>query len=215
MIINKNLCNGCGECITECPFRAISRDGTGEYTIDENLCNGCKDLGDIECIRVCAISAITYDDGSRPEFDRMWRVRPEHLVWIMALIGSRGDHDKWKYIVGHPQWECKRKIAADAILNPDLMIRFTRSYDDICIKCGAKQEPGHPEVSGKVDDMCFEKLGVGADTVLRFWDGVKMLEEKFSVGLIKRLTPIPDDIFNDFLRFLSPGAKALQTSQEP
>jgi len=212
MRINKNLCNECGECITECPYNAINKNDTGEYIIDAGLCNDCKDLGDIECIRVCESNAMTFNDGTLPEFDKMWRVRPEHLIWIMALINSRGVHDNQKYIVGQPQWACKRKIAADAILNPDLKIRFTRSYDDICIKCGAKQIPGHPEISGKVDDSCFEKLGVGAGTVLRFWDAVKMIEDEFSLEFIKSLTPIPDDILNDFLKFLSPDARALQKS---
>jgi ferredoxin len=209
MIINKDLCNGCGECITECPYKAIIKDNAGEYIIDAKLCNNCQDLGDIECIRVCASNAIIFNDGAFPEFDKMWRVRPEHLIWIMALIGSRGSHDNWKYIIGHPQWDCKRKMAADAILDPELKIRFVRSYDDICIKCGAKQEPGHPEVSGKVDDLCYAKLGVNPGTVLRFWDAVKMIEEKFSLAFIRTLTPIPDDIFSDFLKFVSPDAKVL------
>jgi len=209
MLINKDLCSGCGICITECPQKAITKDETGKYVIENQLCNDCADISDIECVRVCSLKAITFNDGTLPEVDPMWRVRPEHLIWMMALIASRGVQDSGKYWVGQPQWDQKRRLTAAAYLDPDIKIRLTRSFDDICQRCPAKQEPGHSEVSGKVDDMCFEKLGVAPGTVMRLWDAVQMIEEKFTIPFMKTLTPIPDDIFSDILRFLSPGSKAL------
>ena len=205
-------CTGCAICVTECPQRAIGTNDAGEYIIDRQLCNDCKNIPYIECIRVCDYNAITYDNGTHPEIDPTWRVRPEHLIWMMAVIASRGVQDETKYMVGHPQYDQKRRLASAALLDPDLKIRLTRSFDDICIKCPAKQEPGHSEVSGKVDDMCFEEMGIEANAEMRLWDAVKLIEEKFSLSFIKSLTPIPDDILKDFLCFLSPDAKALHTS---
>jgi ferredoxin len=210
MLIDKNLCDKCGECQSECPQRAIIKDGAGGYAIDAGLCDDCKSLGDIECIRMCAAGAIRFGDGTLPAFDKMWRVRPEHVIWTMALMGSRGAQAPGKYQVGSPGWDWYRKLASDAFLDPDLKMRIVRSFDDICIKCPAKQEPGHAEVSGKVDDLCFKELGIGPGGVMRFWDMVKLIEEKCSVPFIRTLTPIPDDIFGDFLCFLSPGAAALR-----
>ena len=212
MLINKDSCVGCEICVTECPQKAIEKDDAGEYKINRQLCNGCQNIPDIECIRVCDYNAITFDDGTVPEFDRTWRVRPEHLIWMLALVASRGVQDERKYTVGHPQYDQKRRLASAAILDPDLKVRLTRSYDDICVKCPAKQEPGHSEVSGTVDDMCFKEMGIEPNTEMRLWDAVQLIEKNFSLSFIKSLTPIPDDILKDFLCFLSPDAKALQKS---
>jgi hypothetical protein len=194
---------------------AISKKDEGKYIIDAVICNNCENLMDMECIRVCAPNAITREDGTAVQFDATWRVRPEHLIWMMALLASRGAQDEGKYSVGNPQWDQKRKLVSSAFLNPDFKIRLTRSYDDICLRCGAKQEPGHPEVSGGVDDLCYKELGITPGTVMKLWDVVKMIEEKFSLAFIKTLSPIPDDILADILKFASPDAKMLTNDCEP
>jgi ferredoxin len=208
MLINTD-CSGCGLCVSECPLKAIHA-GDGAYRIDSSLCNRCENLMDQECVRICPVNAITEDDGRPIPFDPTWRMRPEHLIWLMALMASRGAHDDQKYIVNHPQWDMKRKIVAAAMLNPELTIRFTRSFDEICIQCGAKQEIGHPEVSGEVDDRCFAALQVKPGETMRFWDAIKRIEANWTQAFVKSLTPIPDDIYQDFLNFLPRDAKAFR-----
>ena len=211
MIINKDLCCKCNKCVAECPYKAISKNEEGYYEINTKLCNNCKDTYGNECVKVCPSKAMMLDDGTIPKNDLITRLRPEHFIWIMALINSRGVHDDTKFTVGVMSWELQRKIAANAILDPEFKVRLVMSLDDTCVQCPAKQIPGHLEESAVIDRLCFEELRMEPNTVVKFWDGVKMIEEKFSASFIKdNLTPIPDDIYAAFCGYLSPGAKALQ-----
>ena len=58
--------------------------------------------------------------------------------------------------------------------------------------------------------MCYRELGIEPGTVMRLWDAVKLIEEKFSSAFIKTLTFMPDEAYNNFIAFLAPGAKALK-----
>jgi len=205
MRINKNLCNKCGECITECPFKAIKKDDTSEYIIDSELCNDCKDFCDIECIRVCESNAMIFNDGTLPEFDPTRRLRSEHLIWLMAILGSRGNKNG-TFPVGRGEWDAFRRLISDMYLNPDMMIRLTSDFDDNCTKCARKQQSGHAEELRVFDYACFKELGVEPGCVMKLWDAVQLAEEKFSLSFIENLGPISDIVLKDYIAFLSPEA---------
>ena len=50
--IDKERCNGCGECLSICPVGAISLQGDKAF-IDESLCKSCD-----ACLSVCPLGAI-------------------------------------------------------------------------------------------------------------------------------------------------------------
>mgnify|MGYP000241753421 CR=1 FL=1 len=52
MQVNRELCNGCGDCVSVCPSNAIHLEG-GRTVIDETLCAGCQ-----VCVDVCTQGAI-------------------------------------------------------------------------------------------------------------------------------------------------------------
>jgi len=207
MIINKDLCSGCGKCVAECPRAAIVCDNIGNYYIDFQLCNECDDIFEIECIRVCALNAITKNDGTYIDFDPIWRFRSEHLIWLMAIMGSRGSG---RFQSGSKEWDAFRRLISAAYLDPELKVRMTRNFDDNCTGCPSKQNPGHVQRCGRADDLCYEKLGIKPGTVMRLWDVIKLVEDTFSIPFIKQLGTIPDDVLGDFLSFVSNDAKLFE-----
>ena len=57
--IDKELCQGCGECISVCRFNAIS----GDFTIDPISCEGCT-----ICSYVCPVGAIKLEENLSGEW---------------------------------------------------------------------------------------------------------------------------------------------------
>ena len=53
--LNDALCNGCGECVTACPFDAIWMDERRSIAIKCDLCGG-----DPVCVRYCAPGALMF-----------------------------------------------------------------------------------------------------------------------------------------------------------
>jgi len=53
-IIDKQLCDGCGTCVDECPVGAIELNDTA--VVDEDMCTDCG-----SCIDVCPNNAIMLD----------------------------------------------------------------------------------------------------------------------------------------------------------
>lgn len=210
MRIHQDLCNGCGKCVAECPKTAIGKNDAGGYAINAELCDECAEVFDIECIRRCDVNAITLDDGTVPGFDPTRRFRSEHLIWLMAVLGARGNG---RFPVGVPEWDAFRRIISAVYLDPNLQVRLTRNFDDNCIGCPAKQTPGHPQVCGAVDDACFAQLGLEPGTVMRLWDAVKLAEEKFAVSFIRSLGTIHDYVLDNYLRFASSDARVPDEAQ--
>jgi ferredoxin len=208
MIINNELCNGCKRCIAECYKGAIGINEAGNYVIDAALCNNCKDLFDIECIRVCAPRAITREDGSALDFNPTRRLRFEHLAWLIAIMGERGGGN---FPLGNQEWDAFRKIISAAFLNPELKVRLSKNFDDVCIGCHRKQEAGHPEKCGNDDDVCSERLGVPPGTVMKLWDVIKLVEDKYSIPFLKQW--YKDDFIGWFRTFVSPDAKILTNTE--
>lgn len=55
-VVDDKICTACGQCITACPFAAISV--TDKAEIDTELCKGCG-----VCTRACPVGAITMKRG--------------------------------------------------------------------------------------------------------------------------------------------------------
>jgi Pyruvate/2-oxoacid:ferredoxin oxidoreductase delta subunit len=212
MLIRKELCNRCGKCVAECPKAAINKNGSDSYLIDAGLCNDCKDIFDIECIRVCEPKAITRADGTVPAFDTTWRLRPEHIAWAMAIMGERGKSERFR--VGIKEFDEFRKLIAAAFIDPDFKVRLTKNFDDNCIGCPRKQEIGHPEKCGRDDDVCFQRLGLEPGIIIRFWDVIQLVEDKYSIQFMKQWKLYDDAFFGWFRTFVSPDAKVL-TNTDP
>ncbi|MEN4006671.1 MAG: 4Fe-4S binding protein [Methanobacteriaceae archaeon] len=53
LIIVESKCNGCGDCIPECPVEALSLNEDQIAVVDEEICNLCE-----LCIDVCPTNAI-------------------------------------------------------------------------------------------------------------------------------------------------------------
>ncbi len=51
--VDKNVCIGCGSCMSNCPHNAISFDNDGKASVDESKCVGCG-----ACESACPVSAI-------------------------------------------------------------------------------------------------------------------------------------------------------------
>ena len=151
MFIDTDLCNGCGKCVVECHRSAISGDGQGKYSINPGLCTGCKDVFDIECIRICETRAITYDKRVHLEYDPTWRLRSEHLIWLIAVMGSEGSGAFW---VGAAEWDAFRRLISAAYLDTELKVRLTKNFDDNCTGCPRKKDLDHVEQCGRDDDAC-------------------------------------------------------------
>ena len=56
-LINSNICESCGDCLGNCPTRAIDTNGKGEYVIDPTLCIYCD-----ACIESCPVDAIAIEE---------------------------------------------------------------------------------------------------------------------------------------------------------
>jgi len=208
MVIDKNLCVACGKCVSECPRKAISKDEAGSYSVDAEICNDCEDMFDIECIRVCGKNAFAGCDGKVLDFDKTCRVRSEHLVWMMSIMGSKGNK-----VYDNHHWDLFRKIIASAYLDPELKVRLTVSIDDTCVKCHQKQNLKHLEESGNLDRLCFGRIGVQPGTIMRFWDAVKLAEEKYTIDFVKENKIIAGDHLNCFVEFVTRDINALKNGE--
>jgi len=55
VVVDKDKCTGCGECVSACPLEAISmKDDKAE--VDPDTCGGCG-----ACIDVCPVGALTLE----------------------------------------------------------------------------------------------------------------------------------------------------------
>jgi ferredoxin len=202
MLINKELCKECGACITECPSKAIVKNDAGEYSIDSLLCTECEACLDIECIRHCKFNAIVGEDGKVPEYDRTKRLLSNHIAYLVAIMGDRGRTGHFP--IDNREWIAFRKLIAAAFTDPELKIRIVYGYDDICIGCKRKQGDCIEAAGG----LAFAQLGIEPGTVMRFWDMIQLIEDKYSMPFLKKCG-YSDEFINCVRTFVSPDAKML------
>ncbi len=58
--LNVELCNGCGECVRECPFHAIWVDERRGIALKCDLCDG-----DPTCVAYCPSGALAFEKNDR------------------------------------------------------------------------------------------------------------------------------------------------------
>ncbi|MGB3907898.1 MAG: 4Fe-4S binding protein [Methanomethylovorans sp.] len=56
VIINRELCTGCGRCIDFCPVEALSLDSDDIVVVDVSLCVDCG-----QCVDECPVEALSMD----------------------------------------------------------------------------------------------------------------------------------------------------------
>ena len=205
MLIDKNLCKKCGKCVPECGNKAINKNESGDFFIEQSLCTECADCLDIECIRYCKSNAIKRKDGTIVEFDTTPRLLSGHIPWMLAIMGDRGKTGRFP--VDNREYNAFRKLISKAFINPDLKIRVVYGWDDICGGCPRKQA-GCKEPSGSVN---FKQLGIEPGEVMRFWDLIQLVENNYSMKFMRNQQPdyIDDEFISCIRTFVSPDAKIL------
>lgn len=197
MMIIKELCNECGKCEVECHRNAIKREQNGQFVIDKSLCNECDGLLDIQCAWVCPLSCITKTlQGTEYErilSDSMIRLRPDHLLYLIAIMGSKNNGH---YIIGR-EWRPLRKIIAEAFLNPELEIRIVPTFDDACIGCNLKKNTNHVKQLTWEDKETLDKAGFKFGDIIKFWDAIKAIKKKIDLKYLKSIKK-PKSFIEDF-----------------
>jgi len=56
IIVDEDLCNGCGWCIEACPFGAIVLNPATKLVV---ICDLCRDLEEPECVKYCLKEALS------------------------------------------------------------------------------------------------------------------------------------------------------------
>lgn len=190
-------CNRCGKCETECHKSAIDKDQNGMPCINEKLCDECNGLYDAQCVRVCSAGCIVKSpQGSliaRINIDNKIRLRPDHLLYTVAILGS-GNSGRY---LGGREWAVQREIIAKAFLDPKLEIRIVPVFDDACIGCSMKKDPTHRERLAWEDKKTLDVLGLKYGQDIQFWDAVAIARKKISAGYLKSITKF-DEFINDF-----------------
>lgn len=66
VLIDKNLCVGCGMCVFACPTGAMEFDSYFGRAFKCDLCQG-----DPACVRACHVKALDYQDGDKLQYPRV------------------------------------------------------------------------------------------------------------------------------------------------
>lgn len=65
VVLDAEVCIGCGECITDCPLHALALDEEKAIVFKCDLCGG-----DPECVKWCTMGALTLKEVSLDSSDR-------------------------------------------------------------------------------------------------------------------------------------------------
>ncbi|MCL2822925.1 MAG: DUF362 domain-containing protein [Polyangiaceae bacterium] len=158
--IRKKKCTGCGECIENCPEKAMALDGNQVAVIDDSLCIGCG-----ECIARCSSDAVgfSWDSASQKLQEKM----VEHALGVI-----RGAKNRLCYVLGivNLTKDCDCIGAGSAIVAKD--VGFAVSSDPVAIDqaamdlvCAVEKKTidklAYPAMDANVQLAYAEKLGLG------------------------------------------------------
>lgn len=173
--INQNLCVGCGFCVTQCPFDAISCNGKTARA-DKTICYGCS-----ACLQVCPEKAI--DFNWKEDVPRFIERMAEYASG--ALAGKEGKVLYLSFVLSVTP-DCDCVPWSEASIVPD--IGFLASRDPVAIDAAAldlingekgisgtclhdHHEPGEDKFTGvweKVEGRYLlkygERIGLGSCT---------------------------------------------------
>ena len=65
VVLDAEVCIGCGECITDCPLHALALDEEKAIVFKCDLCGG-----DPECVKWCTMGALTLKEVALDSSDR-------------------------------------------------------------------------------------------------------------------------------------------------
>ncbi|MFW6415558.1 MAG: DUF362 domain-containing protein [Thermodesulfobacteriota bacterium] len=120
-LVNKGLCQGCGECIRTCSPKALHLDPQGVIDLDENLCTGCA-----ACIHTCPNGALQVN----------WQVDVQRflermLEYAAAVIKTSKSPLLNINFLLHVSPGCDCENHSDSPLCPDIGI--LASYDPVAL----------------------------------------------------------------------------------
>ena len=99
--IDEELCNGCGECVTECSEGAIAIVDGKAKIVKEQYCDGFGD-----CIGTCPIGALTVEEREAEDFnidatkEHLENTQGKEAVWRMVEAQKR--HHSHHHSPGRP-----------------------------------------------------------------------------------------------------------------
>jgi len=112
VVIDEELCNGCGVCVTPCAEGAIVLIDGKARVMDESLCDGAG-----FCIPVCPTGALSVEYREAPEFDA---ARAEILM-----------HERGPVYIKQSCFRCN----AGEDTSPLLPVRYQAQSLWVCTRC--------------------------------------------------------------------------------
>ena len=84
IVVDKEICTGCGECVEACPFGYIHLDGYLQTAIKCDLCGGNP-----KCVQVCMAKALHF--GSIDSLAEFKRSQDDLKLGLRAVPAENGD----------------------------------------------------------------------------------------------------------------------------
>ncbi len=85
VVVDRNLCLGCGLCVEACPYGYIRLDDDICSAIKCDLCNGAP-----KCVQMCMAEALHF--GSLKQLAQKKKMYPGLMLGLRAIPGVENDH---------------------------------------------------------------------------------------------------------------------------
>ncbi len=111
VLIDEELCNGCGVCVTPCAEGAIVMVDGKAQVVDEALCDGAG-----FCLPVCPTGALSLEMREAPDFDEaraeiIMHERPPTFIAQKCFRCNSGEEQSYLIPIRHQAkslWICTR-----------------------------------------------------------------------------------------------------------